>query len=86
MNELLPPENGKLALKEPAGWFAAGGSFRKALQLLSDGGFRLFAYLCLEADRHTGQFHATHRELAVALGKSKRAIPWQWISCESSPK
>jgi len=63
-----------LSLKETKGWFAAGSGFRKALGLLSDGGFRLFAYLCLEADRRTGRFQATHRELAAALGKSKRAI------------
>ena len=63
-----------LSLKETKGWFAAGSGFRKALGLLPDGGFRLFAYLCLEADRRTGRFQATHRELAAALGKSKRAI------------
>ncbi len=74
MNQCLTAANRRLALKEPAGWFAAGGSFRKALSLLSDGSFRLFAYICLEADRHTGRFHATHKELAVALGKSKRAV------------
>lgn len=64
----------RLSLKETKGWFAAGSNFRKALALLSDGGFRLFAYLCLEADRRTGRFQATQRELAAALGKSKRAI------------
>jgi len=69
-----PSTNGRLSLKEPTGWFAAGNSFRKALALLSDGAFRLFAYLCLEADRRTGRLRATHKELAVALGKSKRAI------------
>jgi hypothetical protein len=44
------------------------------MTLLSDGAFRLFVYLCLESDRRTGRFIATHKELAVALGKSKRAI------------
>jgi hypothetical protein len=61
-------------LKEPTGWFAAGRSFRQALTILSDGSFKLFAYLCLEADRRTGRFETTQRELAQALGKSKRAI------------
>jgi hypothetical protein len=42
--------------------------------MLSDGAFRLFAYLCLEANRRTGRFQTTHKELALALGKSKRAI------------
>lgn len=63
-----------LGLKEPAGWFAAGDSFRQAMIRLSDGAFKLFAYLCLQADRRTGQFQATHKELATALAKSKRII------------
>ena len=66
--------NERLRLKQTTGWFAAGDAFRKALALLSDGAFRLFVYLCLGADRRTGRLLATHRELAVALGKSKRAI------------
>lgn len=70
----FPATNGRLSLKEPTGWFAAGDPFRKALASLSDGAFRLFAYLCLEADRRTGRFRATHRELAVALGRSKRVM------------
>ncbi len=70
----VPSTRNRSSLKEPAGWFAAGQSFRRALTLLSDGGFKLFAYICLQADRRTGCFRATHRELAAALGKSKRAI------------
>lgn len=61
-------------LKQPSGWFAAGASFRQALSLLSDGAFKLFAYLCLEANRQTGRIEATHRELMAAMGKSKRSI------------
>ena len=67
-------ETGKLRLKEPTGWFAAGNRFHRALTLLSDGAFKLFAYLCLEAHRQTGRLEATHKELATALGKSKRTI------------
>ena len=67
-------KNKGLTVKEPAGWFAAGDSFRKALMLLSDGAFRLFSFLCLEADRHTGRHQATQKELAGALGKSKRIL------------
>jgi hypothetical protein len=44
------------------------------LILLSDGAFKLFAHLSLEADRRTGRIAATHKELAAALGKSKRII------------
>lgn len=73
-NQTFPPMNERLSLKEPTGWFAAGRAFRKALALLSDGAFRLFAHICLDADRRTGRLRATHKELATALGKSKRAI------------
>lgn len=72
--ETFPPENARLRLKEPIGWWAAGESFRNALTALSDGGFKLFAYLCLQADRRTGRFQATQRELAAALGKSRRIL------------
>jgi hypothetical protein len=74
MNQTSPSPNERLRLKEDTGWFAAGNAFRKALAILSDGAFRLFAYLCLEADRRTGCCQATHKELATALAKSKRAI------------
>ncbi len=67
-------ENEKLSLKEPSGWFAAGNGFRKASTLLSDGAFKLFVYLCMEANRQTGRLQATHQELATALAKSKRSI------------
>src|SRR5439155_10170606 len=67
-------ENERLSLKESSGWFAAGASFRRALTVLSDGAFRLFALICLEADRQTGCFAASYSNLAKALGKSKRAI------------
>ena len=70
----VPSTNERLRLKQATGWFAAGDAFRKAMTLLSDGAFTLFAYLCLEADRRTGRFRATHKELATALRKSKRAI------------
>jgi hypothetical protein len=63
-----------LRLKEPYGWFAAGASFRRALQALSDGAFKLFAHLCLEADRRTGCLEAAQAELAKAIGKSRRIV------------
>jgi hypothetical protein len=73
-DQSFPPMNERLSLKQTTGWFPAGDTFRKALAILSDGAFRLFAYLCLEADRRTGRFQTTHKELALAMGKSKRAI------------
>jgi hypothetical protein len=61
-------------VKEPAGWFVAGESFRRALMRLSDGAFKLFAYLCLEANRKTGRYSSTQEELARRLGKSRRSV------------
>ena len=63
-----------LRMKESTGWFPAGATFGKALLTLSDGAFKLFAYLCLAADRRTGRFETTQRELARVLGKSRRII------------
>ena len=63
-----------LFLKEPFGWFAAGVSFRRALRILSDGAFKLFAHICLGADRRTGRFEAVQAELAKAIGKSRRIV------------
>jgi len=76
MKDNLLPSNheAKLRIKEPVGWFVAGEGFRYALGLLSDGAFKLFAYLSLQADRRTGRMTATHKELAAALGKSKRVV------------
>jgi hypothetical protein len=64
----------RLQIREPVGWFVAGEGFRSALGLLSDGAFKFFAYLSLQANRRTGSLAATHKELAAALGKSKRII------------
>jgi hypothetical protein len=76
MKENILPSNHllKLRIKEPVGWFVAGDGFRYALSLLSDGAFKLFAYLSLQADRRSGRVTATHKELAAALGKSKRVV------------
>jgi len=68
------PKHERLTLKEPTGWFAAGDSFQRALDLLSDGAFKLFAFLCLKVDRRSGRCQATQKELAAALQKSKRII------------
>lgn len=73
-DQTFPSRNERLRLKKATGWFAAGDAFRNALTSLSDGAFRLFVYLCLEADRRTGRFRATHKELAKVLRKSKRVI------------
>ena len=57
----------RLVLKRPSGWFAAGHEVAQALELLSDAAFKLFVYLCLNADRHTGR---------IAIGA--RSCPALW--------
>jgi len=61
-------------LKHPTGWFAAGREVSRALQLLSDGAFKLYIHLCLTADRTTGLLEADHADLVKALGKSRRSV------------
>jgi hypothetical protein len=63
-----------LRLKQSTGWFAAGDSFERALMLLSDGAFKLFALLCLEAERPSGRLAFHQAEIARKLGKSRRSI------------
>jgi AraC-like DNA-binding protein len=64
----------RLVLKQATGWFAAGWSFAEAMTALSDSAFKLFAWLCLNADRHTGRIRVTVEEIAQALGKSECEI------------
>jgi hypothetical protein len=61
-------------IKQPKGWIAAGDGFRRASRLLSDGAFKLFLHLALEADSRTGCVRAAYKDLAADLNKSKRAI------------
>jgi hypothetical protein len=61
-------------IRQSKGWFPAGNEFRKASQVLSDGAFKLFFHLAIEADSRTGCVQATYRALAAELKKSKRAI------------
>jgi len=63
----FPPMNERLNLKQKRGWFPAGDTFRKALAILSDGAFRLFTYLCLEADRRTVVPPVGHEALLAFL-------------------
>lgn len=63
-----------LQLKQSTGWFAADRSFQRALIRLSDGAFKLFALLCLEAERPSGRLTFHQTELARKLGKSRRSI------------
>ena len=64
----------RLQLKQPTGWFAAGREVACALQLLSDAAFKLFVWLCLQAERGRGVVSATSTELAKAVGKKESDI------------
>src|SRR5262252_3262219 len=57
----------RLILKQPTGWFAAGREVAQALSLLSDGAFKLYMHLCLEADRYTGRVEIELVELTRIL-------------------
>ena len=66
--------NGKLLLKKRTNWFAAGEEFLKAMELLSDGAFKLFAFVCLKADRHTATYRTSSDQLPIALNKPRQVI------------
>jgi hypothetical protein len=59
----------RLILKQPTGWFAAGREVAQAMNLLSDGAFKLYFHLCLQADRHTARVVLNPAEWMPALGK-----------------
>lgn len=64
----------RLTLKHPSGFFAAGSEMKDALALLSDGAFKLYAYVCLHADRRTAQLRFRMAELAQAIAHSTRSL------------
>jgi AraC-like DNA-binding protein len=64
----------RLVLKQSTGWFAAGWTFAEAIATLSDAAFKLFAWLCWNADRHTGRIPISVAEMAQALGKSESEV------------
>jgi len=61
----------RLVLKQSTGWFAAGWQFGEAMLSLSDAAFKLFAWLCLKADRHTGRVRMPLPEIARALRRTQ---------------
>lgn len=64
----------RLTLKHPSGFFAAGCEMQNALGLLSDGAFKIYVYVCLNADRRTAQLRFRMAELAQATGHSTRSL------------
>ena len=61
-------------LKVKAGWFAASAPLLQAMERVSDGAFKLFVYLCLKADRSTGELTVSPTQLARTLRKSRRSL------------
>ena len=64
----------RLTLKQATGWFAAGREVAQALAVLSDGAFKLYIHLCLQADRHTARARIELTGLAQVLRKSAASI------------
>jgi hypothetical protein len=58
----------RLVLKQRTGWFAAGREFQEAMRLLSDSAFKLYVWLCLNADRRVGAIRVQFDKLAAVLG------------------
>jgi hypothetical protein len=63
-----------IKLKNPKNWFAAGEEMQKAMNLLTDGAFKIFAYICLHARRDTGTLEINQTQLARNLRKSQGNI------------
>lgn len=61
-------------IKDQNRWIAAGDGFRRAARLLSDGAFKLFFHIALEADSRTGCMETTFKALTDDLRKSKRSM------------
>jgi hypothetical protein len=63
-----------LRLKQARGWFPAGDAFLQAMTVLPDGPFKLFVFLCLNADRQTASCQSTYQRLATGIGKSRHTV------------
>jgi hypothetical protein len=61
-------------LKSPRGWFAAGAEVQKAMDFLSDGAFRLFVYLCLNARRDTGVLEGSLTQLSKNVKRGQHTV------------
>src|SRR5260370_25364954 len=68
----------RLRLKRPTGWFAAGLEVAAALEVLSGDAFKLYVYLCLNAERQTGRF-AGKPDAAARLfpGAGQSQVAWE---------
>ncbi len=66
--------NRKLRLKKNSGWFPAGESFLNAMSVLSDHTFKLFVFVCLNADRETATYTASVTRLTAVLGRFRTEV------------
>lgn len=73
-----------LKLKNTRNWFAAGMEVHLALETLTDGAFKVFMHVCLNAERSTGILHTTQVELARNLKKSYGAIHKYLVEMEKA--
>jgi len=73
-----------LRLKNTRNWFAAGVEMQQALEILSDGAFKVFVYICLNAERKTGILHTTQVDLAKNLNKANGTIRKYLIEMEKA--
>ena len=73
-----------LRLKNARNWFAAGMEVQLALEALTDGAFKVFMHICLNAERSTGVLHTTQVELARNLKKSHGAVRKYLVEMEKA--
>jgi hypothetical protein len=73
-----------LRLKNARNWFAAGMEVHLALEKLTDGAFKVFMYICLNAERSSGMLHTTQTELARNLKKSNGTIRKYLVEMEKA--
>jgi hypothetical protein len=64
----------RLRLKRSTGWFAAGQEMAAAVPLLSDAAFKLYVWLCLNVDRHSGRMVWEAIELAQQLQCDRQSL------------
>lgn len=72
-------EGGGYRRKQAGSFFAAGGEFGRALGLLGDGAFKVYAWACLHAERPSGELSFESAEVARRLGKSRRTLGRQLL-------
>jgi len=61
-------------MKRNVGWFPAGMEVATALEMLSDAAFKLYIFLCLNADRHSGRMVWAPPEMACQLHRDCQVV------------